>query len=156
MTDSPKLLQIQETHRAPSDPGYILVDLDHTLATYTTWEEQASKIGPPIPAMVARVSRWLRAGADVRIFTARASSRNPRRDQDIREIQAWTEEVFGVVLEVTNEKCFRCAAIWDDLAVTVEKNTGWRLTHIPGEETDVDPLTPADEKEFWPGLFLTL
>lgn len=139
------------THRIPSDPGYILVDLDHTMAQYTTWEEQKSVIGRPVPAMVARVSAWLQAGKDVRVFTARASGTNPRQAQDTEEIRAWTEEVFGVPLEVTNQKCFRCVAIWDDLAVTVEANTGWRLTHIDEENKDRDPLWDSEGK-YWPGI----
>jgi hypothetical protein len=121
---------------------HILVDFDHTLAEYTTWADQGSAIGPPVPAMVERVKRWLRAGEDVRIFTARATDDNPRLTEDVSAIQAWCVEVFGHTLDVTNRKNFGAVAIWDNIAVTVEPNTGWNLT----ERSELpDPLTVNEE-----------
>lgn len=139
-------------HRAPDDPGYILVDLDRTLARYSTWEEQGPRIGPPIPAMVARVKKWLSRGMDVRIFTARAAKSNPRLVQDLKMIESWCEEFLGPVLPITNEKDFRCVAIWDDLAVTVEPNTGWRWSILENKE-DGDPLSLTEEGKFLDALF---
>lgn len=50
--------------------GWIAVDLDGTLAEYTTWQG-VTHIGKPIPAMVDRIKMWLDEGIEVRIFTAR-------------------------------------------------------------------------------------
>lgn len=46
---------------------WIGVDLDGTLARTTRGD--GVKIGPPIPAMVARVANWLRQGKRVRVLT---------------------------------------------------------------------------------------
>lgn len=102
----------------------ILVDFDKTLAQYDSWEINGAKLGEPIPAMADRVRYWIAKGKDVRIFTARAASSNPRRDSDIAAIQQWTTTHLGQPLLVQNWKDFTCEAIWDDLAVSVEANTG--------------------------------
>jgi hypothetical protein len=108
----------------------ILVDFDRTLAHYESWEANGSSLGPPVPAMLARVKAWLSQGKDVRIFTARAAITNPRREGDIIKIQDWCEEHLGVVLPVQNWKDFSTTEIWDDLAYSVEANTG-RLLRNP-------------------------
>lgn len=125
--------------------GYILVDLDRTLAFYDGWEKQQGEIGPPIPAMVERVQRWLHAGRDVRIFTARASKTGNELTVELDKIDGWCTAQFGHPLPVQNYKDFRCVAIWDDLAVSVEPNTGFRLTSEADEARD--PLEPEEEWE---------
>lgn len=120
-------------------PGYILVDLDRTLAKYVSWSVNGKNIGEPIPAMVERVVRWLHMGVDVRIFTARASRNDPA---EIGRIEAWCERHVGKKLPVQNWKDFHCIAIWDDLAISVEPNTGWRSTIDPNES---DPLSHDEE-----------
>lgn len=102
----------------------ILVDFDRTLATYESWEKNGSKLGAPIGPMVERIKYWLAKGKDVRIFTARAADSNPRRPGDMLAIEAWCEEHIGAVLPIQNWKDFTTEAIWDDLAVSVEANTG--------------------------------
>jgi hypothetical protein len=83
----------------------------------------------------------------VRIFTARAAQDNPRVGEDTVAIQNWCREHIGSILAVTNQKDFKTAAIWDDLAVTVEPNTGWRWTaEISGSAKD--PLSYEDEMSF--------
>lgn len=126
---------------------YIMVDLDHTVAHYTTHEEQGMALGEPIPAMVERIQRWLKAGEDVRLFTARASREGFKGSDEERLIQAWCERAFGVVLPIQNWKCFDCKAIWDNIAVTVEHNTGWRLTCDVGHFARMDPLNKDEERE---------
>jgi hypothetical protein len=91
--------------------------------------------------MVERVKRWLAAGREVKVFTARAAESNPRRAEDVLAIGAWCKEHIGAELPVTNQKDFKCAAIWDDIAVTVESNTGWRLSVSKEHE----PLTFEEE-----------
>lgn len=119
--------------------GYILVDLDRTLANYRSWSLDGTGIGAPVPAMVERVRRWLHMGCDVRIFTARASRHDPG---ELALIQTWCSVHIGEVLPIQNWKDFHCIAIWDDLAISVEANTGWRST-VDLEEKD--PLDPAEE-----------
>lgn len=126
---------------------HILVDFDCTLATYESWEKQKNSLGSPVPAMVRRVQIWLESGLEVRIFTARASASNPRRKDDVKAIEKWCEEHIGVVLEVTNEKDFETLAIWDDRAVTVEANVGWRWSAECPKGT-TDPLTYDEEARY--------
>jgi hypothetical protein len=99
-----------------SQAGWIGVDLDGTLAYYNGDHET---IGPPIPAMLARVKAWLAEGREVRIFTARAIDPRAKRD-----IQDWCLEYIGAPLAVTNKKDPAMIELWDDRAVQVEKNTG--------------------------------
>lgn len=103
---------------------WIGVDLDGTLAKYTTWKGE-DHIGEPIPLMVNRVKEWIAAGKDVRIMTARVAD-----DPDgkiAKLIQDWTEEHLGKRLPVTNVKDHQMEALWDDKAHRVEKNTGVKL-----------------------------
>jgi hypothetical protein len=103
--------------------GWIGVDLDGTLAVYDGWQG-ADHIGDPVPAMVARVRRWLTEGVDVRIFTARVSH---ERDAVLPVIEEWCREHLGRVLPVTNTKDYGMVELWDDRAVQVVPNTGQRV-----------------------------
>lgn len=128
--------------------GHILVDFDRTLAFYESWEKSGRVLGHPIPAMVERVRRWLDDGLEVRIFTARASESNPNWREDTAAIQRWCVVYLGTALPVTNQKDFETVAIWDDLAVTVESNTGWRWSSEISHKCPKDPLTYEEEAEF--------
>jgi hypothetical protein len=112
--------------------GWIAVDLDGTLARYDGWQG-ADHIGAPIPAMVARVKRWLAEGQDVRIFTARVTT-----DEEwiVDLIERWCLEHVGRKLPVTNVKDYGMIELWDDRAVQVEANTGRRMDGQP------DPAGP--------------
>lgn len=118
------------------EQGWIGVDFDGTLAHYDGW--QGTKLGEPIPAMVARVKGWVADGYEVRIVTARVSSRNEKKrlenGEDMWEadahraaIEEWCAQHIGVRLPVTAEKDFEMIELWDDRAVQVEKNTGKEL-----------------------------
>lgn len=98
--------------------GWIGVDLDGTLARYEGWK--GDLIGEPIPAMQARVKRWLAAGKEVRIFTARAQN----HPDQIPLIEAWCREHLGQVLPVTATKDYAMVELWDDRAVQVIPNVG--------------------------------
>jgi hypothetical protein len=103
---------------------YIGVDLDGTLATYTTFISH-DHIGEPIPAMVERVQRWLMQGKIVKIFTARMSDADPKKRLEILDaIHAWTLKHIGRSLEATCIKDYGLVQLWDDRAVQVEFNTG--------------------------------
>lgn len=100
--------------------SWIGVDLDGTLAQYGGWKGPDT-IGEPVPAMKARVMKWLNEGAEVRIFTARAAI-----PEQVAPVEAWCKRHLGVVLPVTNVKDFGMIELWDDRAVGVELNTGRR------------------------------
>jgi hypothetical protein len=100
--------------------GWIGVDLDGTLARYDGWNN--GEIGIPVPAMVARVQKWLAAGVEVKIFTARVSD-DPHGTQRAA-IQVWCKRHIGQVLDVTNCKDYKMIQLWDDRAVQVVLNTG--------------------------------
>jgi hypothetical protein len=133
-------MSAQDLKERGDGEGYILVDFDRTLVRYRSWALDGTNFGVPIPAMVERVQRWLHLGKEVRIFTARASRHDPA---EITKIETWCQDNFGKVLKVQNWKDFHCTQIWDDLAVTVEANTGLRLS--VGVEDD--PLKVKDEVE---------
>lgn len=112
--------------------GWIGVDLDGTLAEYHS-KQGVAFVGKAIPAMVSRVRRWLADGETVKIMTARvcgAWGEHDRQEQ-VDLIQAWCEEYLGQRLDVTCAKDFEMIELWDDRAVTVEKNTGRCLTRRP-------------------------
>jgi hypothetical protein len=123
------------------------VDFDGTLAK---WYGKAfvdyvpDKIGDPIPEMIERVKGWLAQGHDVVIFTARVHSFYLLDAEIARNaIEQWCQEQFGQILEVTCEKDPRMTQIWDDRAVSVEKDTGRVMTiGFMDEDLDYEP----DEK----------
>ena len=120
---------------------YILVDFDRTLAHYENHHTHGDALGVPVPAMVERVKRWREDDIEVRIFTARAADTNPSRERDLENINAWLLEHLGESLPITNAKDFGCIAIWDDLAVAVEPNTGLYL----GGNQETDPVSNEEE-----------
>lgn len=116
--------------------GWIGVDLDGTLAVDLPGRFEPGKIGAPVPLMLARVQRWLAQGKDVRIMTARVShdGTNERRyyaQQARHAIEQWCEHHLGRKLPITNEKDFMMRELWDDRAVQVTKNTGFRADGLP-------------------------
>ena len=118
------------------DKGWIGVDLDGTLAVDDGQPFVPGHIGPPVPLMVARVKWWVAAGKDVRIFTARVSSdgsnaRNFQAQQSRYAIEQWCEKFIGRKLPITNAKDYMMVELWDDRAVQVEKNTGFRSDGSP-------------------------
>lgn len=124
--------------------SWIGVDFDGTLATYNGW--QGTSLGEPIPLMVDRVKGWLAQGKEVRIMTARVSSRNQANRAEKGEgmwearahelaIQDWCAKHLGCRLKVTAEKDFEMTELWDDRAITVEKNTGRILTEVEAMES---------------------
>lgn len=113
--------------------AWIGVDFDGTLATYESG--QGPLPGKPIMPMVHRVRHWLAEGFEVRILTARVSTRNTAdmirpgeslwaTDIQRSVVQDWCQEHLGQRLQVTAEKDFEMAELWDDRAVSVEPNTG--------------------------------
>jgi 2'-5' RNA ligase len=104
----------------PKSP-WVGIDLDKTLATAGKFQGIAV-IGKPIPAMVDRVKAMIKAGTDVRIFTARISDDSTGIAR--AQIEAWCQRNLGTVLPVTNKKDELMTKLYDDRAVQVEPNTG--------------------------------
>lgn len=107
-----------------SGSGWIGVDLDGTLAHYDGWKG-IEHIGDPIPKMLERVKRWVEAGMNVKILTARCC-RMSERDEQVDMIHDWLITHGLPRLEVTNIKDFGMIELWDDRAVQVVPNTGDR------------------------------
>jgi hypothetical protein len=99
--------------------GWLGVDLDGTLAYYTSWKGE-NHIGEPVPAMLERVKQEIASGRDVRIFTARAGE----NDKVHEIIKKWCIKHIGKELPITNVKDKNCREIWDDRAKQVLKNKG--------------------------------
>jgi len=125
---------MKKIHRKYSiDPVYrwIGVDLDETLAEYNGGFGLLV-IGKPIPKMVNRIKKWLEAGEEVKIVTARLGKAtlqvcNEREENVVKAIQDWTEEHIGERLEVTCEKDIGMVELWDDRAIQVLPNKGDRV-----------------------------
>src|SRR5947209_16992513 len=127
---------------------WVGIDFDGT----TVWKnphftsEDFGKTGNPLPAMIALARDLLREGLDVRIFTARVTpTLDPQRQREAAEstlvVQDFCIHHFGRALPITNAKDDDCAAILDDIAFHVTRNTGLvvdpqgfrlRLTEIYG------------------------
>ena len=105
---------------------WIGVDLTGVLSLDEGWFG-VTHIGPPIPAMVARIKKWRDRDIEVRIFTARAA---PPFDggytlsQITETIQDWCEEHVGERLPVTCSKDRYMIKLFDDKVIQIEWNTG--------------------------------
>ena len=75
--------------------------------------------------MLERVMSWLAENKKVKIFTARVAYRNEGQRTLIKE---WCLKHIGRELEVTCMKDQGMRELWDDRAVSVEKNTGKAVT----------------------------
>lgn len=77
--------------------------------------------------MVNRVKAWLKAGTEVRIFTARVAPVNQTQaqiDAETKKISAWCVEHLGRTLPITAIKDFQMVTLYDDRAVQVMTNSG--------------------------------
>lgn len=123
----------------PAEPDtrpWIGVDLDGTLALHAGWAGPRH-IGAPVPAMLARVCRWLDAGHRVKIMTARAS--NPAC---IPPVRAWLVRVgLPHDLEITCTKDFLMIELWDDRAIQVCANRG---EPVAGSVSRIPSASPAE------------
>lgn len=114
--------------------GWIGVDFDRTLARHE--HAQGLALGEPIPRVVRMVKRWIAAGYDVRILTARVCSLLPAEEREAhrRAVMNWCAMHLGKALPVTSEKDFHMWVLFDDRAVNVIPNIGMvDLVDIPEE-----------------------
>lgn len=106
--------------------GIIAVDLDGTLAEYSSWSQDGS-IGAPVPAMVERLEKWLEDGERVCIFTARVSAGDVHHQKWL--IWKWLEKHvknWKKIEYITCKKTMDVIELWDDRAIQVVPNTGMR------------------------------
>lgn len=103
--------------------GWIGVDLDGTLAMYTSWRG-SDHIGEPVTLMLDRVKTWLSIGLDVRIMTARVSGSPEIADEARGHIYTWCETHIGRRLPVVCCKDYAMVELWDDRCIQVIPNTG--------------------------------
>jgi hypothetical protein len=121
-------------HKNEFRGGWIGVDFDGTLATYTGWKGSAV-LGEPLMPMVNRVRQWLAQGIEVRIVTARACPVKPKGYENdiptgVAAIHEWCIEHIGQPLVVTYQKDYNMIELWDDRAVQVIPNDGRRVTSL--------------------------
>jgi hypothetical protein len=132
---------------------YIGVDFDGTLATHP--HPPNFELGSPVTVMVERVKRWLKQGIEVRIITARAAvfESEDYCDSDVEkaisDIQYWCYcNISPQKFTVQAHKDFGMVALWDDLAVSVCQDTGWKSGW---DQRNTDPLTKEEEYELVTG-----
>jgi hypothetical protein len=136
--------------RLAKEGGWIGVDLDGTLFTYTEWVGW-NVFGEPIQPMIERVLLWLACGVEVRIVTARVGlpirtergihgpavllehlcrvTGQPFSDYSmIRAIQDHLAKHGLPRLKVQPHKDVDMIELWDDRAVQVVVNTGKTLS----------------------------
>lgn len=104
------------------------IDFDGTLVTYLG-DRDITKVGEPVGLMVDRVRMWLAEGKAVKIFTARVNDEcYCLADIFISEkiINEFCLKHFGVILPITCRKDKWMVELWDDRAVRVITNTGYR------------------------------
>ncbi len=117
--------------RAPIEGPWIGVDLDGTLAVYTS-DSSIETVGEPVPAMLALVKKMIRNGIRVKIFTARATD-----PEQLPIIRKWLKNQHLPELEITNVKDYYMTRLYDDRCIQVEKNTGRLIV----EKNDGEPST---------------
>lgn len=113
--------------------NWIGVDFDGTIQ-YRAVGVESTTLGEPIPAMIDRIKDWRSKGMKVKIVTARVSDSPsryvqakdvPRYVEEQRKILSeWCVEHIGEVLEITAQKDAYMYHLYDDRAVTIERNTG--------------------------------
>jgi hypothetical protein len=92
------------------------------------WDGTLQKLGTADePTDLVPFAKWLiEKGAEVRILTTRVNSKVP--DQWVmihkKHIEALCQKWFGCKLPIQSEKDNDLVLFYDDLAVSVEKNTG--------------------------------
>lgn len=119
---------LRKSVSAPRRKKRYAFDFDGTLSLFRGWQGQLV-LGPPIPAMIAKVKSLLADGDEVFIYTARLNDDPALCDAGnpatIAAIEDWCIEHIGQKLPVHQKKMFE--RLYDDMAVQVVQNTGLTL-----------------------------
>lgn len=95
-------------------------DLDGSLRKITDdFQYDPQLIGPPVPQMLQKLKKHVRAGDKCKIMTARAT--DPKR---VKRIGLWLRSFGLPKLQVTDKKDQDMIKLYDDRRVSVQKNTG--------------------------------
>lgn len=131
------IMNINENHEP-----YVAFDLDGTLAEfdYDKWQSDKTYIGKPILRMVELVKEYIARGTVVKIFTARADSK-----ENISVIHKWLIDNGLPELEVTNKKDYDMTRLYDDSCVQVFTNQG--VMHNDVLNTIIKPVVGKNKSE---------
>lgn len=82
--------------------------------------------GRPVDSIVEKIRRFRSQGVEVRICTARISSKQSQAHifAHTKHIEEWCKTHIGEVLPITAEKDYDMVLLYDDRAVAVETDTG--------------------------------
>ena len=99
----------------------VIFDFDGTIARDDApgHFEPPYPLGEPIPHMIQMAQSLIKAGVNVKMFTARACE-----PESIPPLQDWAERHGLGRLEVTNQKDFELIRFFDDRAIQVLPNEG--------------------------------
>jgi hypothetical protein len=106
------------------DSDWYGFDLDGTLAVSIEGEHyDHTEIGEPVPKMIELIKKYIDEGKTVKIFTARYARRF-ECPEVLHAIENWCLKHIGKILEITNEKTPGLREVFDDRAISVQRNTG--------------------------------
>lgn len=124
-------------------PDYYAFDLDGTLAFSEEGHHYShTEIGEPIPEMINIIKEYINSGKKVVIFTARYSH-VPEEPEVLTAIENWCEKYIGKKLEVSNIKTPGLRELWDDRAVSVQRNKGQNVRFAAHGYFSYQPLRNA-------------
>lgn len=111
---------IQAMLEDEEEESFVAFDLDGTLAKALPGKYHPTKIGEPVPKMVAKLRHLVSHGKKVKIFTARAKDA-----EAVEAIRKWLKDnELPDDIEITNIKEPAMDKFYDDRAIGVQKNTG--------------------------------
>lgn len=99
----------------------VFVDFDGTLAKHTS-DEYQREIGEPIFPMIELIKKEIESGAEVKIFTARASCWADAMEKT--DIEIFCLKYLGRILPITAIKEHYIDVYYDDRAIQVVRNKG--------------------------------
>lgn len=98
----------------------IAIDLDGTLAYFDGWKG-IEHIGNPIPSVVEKLIEKKNEGYAIKIFSARCMDLRAKKF-----IGVWLDKNNIPYDDITNIKDSSMKEFWDDLAIRVPRNEGFK------------------------------
>lgn len=128
----------------PDIPDCVAVDLDGTLAEHDPDKPfDPDHIGEPIRSRVEQVKKWVDAGIEVLIFTARATE-----TKNIPVIEEWLVGCGLGGLQITNRKTPKIGLIIDDRAHHAPPNADKEFVTKAAKLTDHADMWDTRQKKF--------